>query len=115
MTENSIKPMVSVIIPTYKRYNMLPRAIASVLSQTYSNIQIVVVDDNNPDTEYRKKTEALMEQYALDERVKYVKHSKNANGSVARNTGIKSSDGEIVAFLDDDDFFYPEKIEKQIR
>lgn len=113
MTENSIKPMVSVIIPTYKRSNMLPRAISSVLSQTYSNIQVVVVDDNNPDTEYRKNTEALMEQYASDERIKYVKHSKNANGSVARNTGIKSSDGEIVAFLDDDDFFYPEKIEKQ--
>ncbi|MCC2256056.1 glycosyltransferase family 2 protein [Ruminococcus sp. CLA-AA-H200] len=114
MTENSIKPMVSVIIPTYKRSNMLPRAIASVLSQTYSNIQVVVVDDNNPDTEYRKNTEALMAQYASDERIKYVKHSKNANGSVARNTGIKSSDGEIVAFLDDDDFFYPEKIEKQM-
>ena len=114
MTENSIKPMVSVIIPTYKRSNMLPRAIASVLSQTYSNIQVVVVDDNNPDTEYRKNTEALMAQYTSDERIKYVKHSKNANGSVARNTGIKSSDGEIVAFLDDDDFFYPEKIEKQM-
>lgn len=114
MKENSVKPMISVIIPTYKRSNMLPRAIASVLSQTYSNIQVVVVDDNNPDTEYRKNTEALMAQYASDERIKYVKHSKNANGSVARNTGIKRSDGEIVAFLDDDDFFYPQKIEKQV-
>ena len=114
MKENSIKLTVSVIIPTYKRSNMLPRAITSVLNQTYPNIQVVVVDDNNPDTEFRKNTEALMAQYASDERIKYVKHRKNANGSVARNTGIKSSDGEIVAFLDDDDFFYPEKIQKQI-
>lgn len=114
MTENSIKPMVSVIIPTYKRSNMLPRAIVSVLGQTYSNIQVVVVDDNNPDTEYRKNTAQLMEQYSADTRVKYIKHSKNMNGSVARNTGIGSSDGDIVAFLDDDDCYYPEKIERQV-
>ena len=106
--------MVSVIIPTYKRSDMLPRAIASVLNQSYANIEAVVVDDNNPDTEYRKHTEILMMQYEFDKRVKYVKHSKNFNGSVARNTGIKNSDGEIVAFLDDDDTFYPEKIEKQV-
>lgn len=108
------KPMVSVIIPTYKRSDMLPRAIASVLNQTYQTIQVVVVDDNNPDTEYRKNTEQLMEQYSADTRVKYIKHRKNMNGSVARNTGINNSDGEIVAFLDDDDFYYPEKIDKQV-
>lgn len=107
-------PMVSVIIPTYKRSEMLPRAIASVLNQTYQTIQVVVVDDNNPDTEYRKNTEQLMEHYSADTRVKYIKHSKNMNGSVARNTGINNSDGDIVAFLDDDDFYYPEKIEKQV-
>lgn len=107
-------PMVSVIIPTYKRSNMLPRAIESVLNQTYQNIQVVVVDDNNPDTEFRNHTASLMEQYATDSRVKYVKHSKNMNGSVARNTGIKNSNGDVVAFLDDDDFYYPEKIEKQV-
>ncbi len=108
------EPLVSVIIPTYKRSDMLPRAIKSVLNQTYKNIQVVVVDDNNPDTAYRKKTEVLMKQYMDDYRVKYVKHSKNSNGSVARNTGIKCSDGEIIAFLDDDDWYYSEKIEKQV-
>lgn len=114
MKESSTKPLVSVIIPTYKRSDMLPRAIESVLSQTYANIQVVVVDDNNPDTEHRKNTEALMGRYESDERIKYVKHRKNSNGSVARNTGISSADGEIVAFLDDDDFYYPDKIEKQV-
>ena len=106
--------MVSVIIPTYKRSDMLPRAIASVLHQNYTNIQAVIVDDNNPDTEYRRNTEKIMAQYEAEPRVKYIKHSKNANGSVARNTGIKNADGEIVAFLDDDDFFYPDKVEKQV-
>lgn len=106
--------LVSVIIPTYKRATMLPRAIDSVLNQSYSNIQVVVVDDNNPNTEYRKKTMQIMEKYANDVRVKYVCHEKNKNGSVARNTGINHADGEIIAFLDDDDFYYREKIEKQV-
>lgn len=49
------KPKVSVITPTYKRSEMLPRAIKSVLAQTYKNVEIVVVDDNDPDSEWRKK------------------------------------------------------------
>lgn len=106
--------LVSVIIPTYKRSDMLPRAVASVLAQSYSNVQVVVVDDNDPDTEWREKTSKKMDEYADDTRVKYVCHEKNMNGSVARNTGIEASDGEIVCFLDDDDWFYPAKIEKQV-
>lgn len=105
---------VSVIIPTYKRATMLPRAIDSVLGQTYRNVQVVVVDDNDPDTEDRASTSGLMEQYNTDKRVKYIKHEHNKNGSVARNTGIENSDGEILAFLDDDDYFLPDKLEKQV-
>ncbi len=114
ISESIMRPMVSVIIPTYKRSDMLPRAISSVLNQTYSNIQVIVVDDNDPNTEYRKKTEILMNQYLSDERVKYIRHIKNSNGSVARNTGIKNSEGEIIAFLDDDDWYYKDKIEMQV-
>ncbi|MBE6965543.1 MAG: glycosyltransferase family 2 protein [Ruminococcaceae bacterium] len=108
------KPLVSVIIPTYKRSEMLPRAIDSVLCQTYANVQIVVVDDNNPDTEWRKTTESTMKKYGEESRVKYVCHEKNKNGAAARNTGIREADGEIVCFLDDDDWFYTEKIEMQV-
>lgn len=108
------EPLVSVIIPTYKRSEMLPRAIDSVLNQTYQNVQVIVVDDNNSGTVYRSRTENLMKQYINNNRVKYIKHSKNSNGSVARNTGIKNSDGEIIAFLDDDDWYYSEKIKKQV-
>ena len=111
---NTQGPLVSIIIPTYKRSEMLPRAIESVLNQTYKNIQVIVVDDNDPDTEFRIATEQRMLLYNYNPRVKYIRHEKNMNGSVARNTGIKNADGEIVAFLDDDDWYLPEKIEKQV-
>lgn len=106
---------VSVIIPTFKRPDKLDRAIESVLSQTYPNVEVIVVDDNNPDTEGRKLTEAKMAPYADNPRVKYVKHDYNKNGSAARNTGARVSDGKYIAFLDDDDVFYPEKIEAQVK
>lgn len=108
------KHLVSVIIPTYKRPDFLDRAIDSVLSQTYKNIEIIVVDDNNPDTEGRKRTEAKMAKYADDPRVHYIKHEYNKNGSAARNTGVRASKGDFVAFLDDDDRYLPKKIESQV-
>ena len=95
--------LVSVIIPTYKRSEMLPRAVESALNQTYSNIEVVVVDDNDPESTWRKDTSERMLQFKNDNRVKYICHEKNSNGSVARNTGIKNSAGSIIAFLDDDD------------
>jgi glycosyltransferase involved in cell wall biosynthesis len=108
------KPMVSVIIPTYKRPETLSRAIDSVLNQTYENIEIIVVDDNEPLSEHRKKTEKLMKNYENIKKVKYIKHSKNRNGSAARNTGIRYSNGKYIAFLDDDDEFLPDKIQNQV-
>lgn len=106
--------LVSVIIPTYKRADMLPRAIDSVLNQTYKAIEVIIVDDNNPETEYRKRTESLMARYENNNRVIYIKHDRNKNGATARNTGIKASQGHYIAFLDDDDIFYPQKIQKQV-
>jgi len=106
--------LVSVIIPTYRRADMLPRAIDSVLGQSYKNVQVVVIDDNNPDTEFRKTTATMMQKYAGNVKVKYVCHERNMNGSVARNTGIQNADGEIIAFLDDDDEYYPDKIQIQV-
>ncbi len=108
------EPLVSIIIPTYKRSNMLSRAIDSVLNQTYKNVEIIVVDDNNENTQYRRDTEIVMKKYKENHKVKYIKHSKNMNGAVARNTGIKNSRGEYIGFLDDDDIYYKEKIQKQV-
>lgn len=110
-----MNPLVSVVTPTYKRPEKLPRAINSVLNQTYPNVEIIIVDDNNPDTEARRKTEEIMASYADNPRVKYIKHEHNKNGSAARNTGAKSSSAEYLAFLDDDDEFLPEKIAAQVQ
>lgn len=108
------KPLVSIIIPTYKSSNTLKRAVISVLNQTYKNIEVIVVDDNNPDTEHRTKTEAVMKEFEKNSRVKYIKHERNKNGAAARNTGFRHSKGEYICFLDDDDVFLEKKVEKQV-
>lgn len=106
--------LVSVIIPTYKRSVFLPRAVNSVLEQTYKNIEIIIVDDNNPETNFRKDTENIMLQYQNNPMIKYIKHERNKNGSAARNTGFRNSNGDYIMFLDDDDEFTDNKIMAQI-
>lgn len=106
--------LVSVIIPTYQGSQVVKRAIDSVLMQSYPNIEVIVVDDNNPLSKERVRTEAVMKGYEDNNKVLYIKHFQNKNGSAARNTGIRASHGDFVAFLDDDDWFLPKKIEKQI-
>jgi glycosyltransferase involved in cell wall biosynthesis len=93
----------------------LERAVKSVLNQTYRNVEVLVVDDNNPDTDARIETEEIMCRLkALDERVNYLQHPFNKNGAAARNTGIFNSHGKYVALLDDDDEFKPNKIAVQL-
>jgi glycosyltransferase involved in cell wall biosynthesis len=108
------KPLVSVIIPTYSRSLFLTRAVESVLNQTWSNIEIIVVDDNGENTQFQKETESVLTKYFHLSNFYYLKHSINKNGSAARNTGIKFCKGEYVTFLDDDDELFLDKIEKQI-
>lgn len=109
-----MQPLVSVIIPTYSRPTYLKRAVESVLNQTYKNIEIIVVDDNNPDTEARKETQGIMEELAAHPRVTYLMHERNKNGSAARNTGWRIAKGKYITFLDDDDEIVNTKIEKQV-
>lgn len=106
---------VTVIIPTYKRPERLEIAINSLVNQTYKNLQIIVVDDNDSETIYRKKTEQIMKKYKNNKKIDYIKHDYNKNGAAARNTGIRYSDGEYVCFLDDDDLYYSNKIEEQVK
>lgn len=106
--------LVSVVIPTYSRNDMLSRAIDCILAQTHKNLDIIVVDDNPPESEYRASTEQLMKKYEADERVRYIQNEKNLGGAGARNVGIEEAKGEYIAFLDDDDEYYPDKIEKQL-
>ena len=112
--QKSLKPFVSVIIPTYNQRGGLSQTINSVLSQTYCNYEIIVIDDNNPDSPARKRTEDLMNHYKDNTKIIYLKHERNKNGSAARNTGIRASSGSLIAFLDDDDQWYPEKLKEEV-
>lgn len=105
--------VISVVIPTYGRPNGLVNTINSVLAQTYRDFEIIVVDDNSPDSPARAETVDLMKKYADDSRITYICHEKNKNGAAARNTGIKSAKGELIAFLDDDDIYCPNKLKTQ--
>lgn len=103
------KNLVSIIITTYNRKNLLVRCIESVLSQTYKNLEIIIVDDCSSDGTY----EYLLEMN--DGRIKILRNLENSGSNYSRNIGFKKSSGEFIAFLDDDDEWYRQKIEKQIQ
>lgn len=105
---------ISVIIPTHNRPGFLSRAVNSVLAQTYSDIEVVVVDDNEPKTDNRKFTMNVMSEYSANEKVKYILNEKSLGGGLARNRGIKAATGDYITFLDDDDIYLPEKVERQL-
>lgn len=102
---------VTVIIPTYNRGDMLEDAIKSVLNQTYKNIELIVVDDNANNIKERNKSREIIKKY---KNIIYIENKKNLKG-LTRNVGIKASHGKYIAFLDDDDRFMPDKIEKQYK
>ncbi|RLF83553.1 glycosyl transferase, partial [Thermococci archaeon] len=103
------RPTVSVIIPTYNRANLLKRAIASVLNQTFTDFELIVVDDASPDN-----TPEVVRSIN-DGRIRYVRLKKNSGGPVARNTGIRKARGRFIALLDDDDEWLPNRLELQIK
>jgi len=105
--------LVSIVIPTYKRADMLENAINSCLNQTYSNIEVIVVNDNNKEDNFYQETVDFMKTIKSP-KVRLVNIGKNVGGAKARNVGIENAKGEYVAFLDDDDEFVSEKIEKQL-
>ncbi|WP_242386557.1 glycosyltransferase family 2 protein [Phocaeicola sartorii] len=100
--------LVSAIITTHNRKELLKRAVESVLEQTYPNIELIVVDDASTDG-----TKIYCEKYPL--LYLYISREESRGGNYARNLGIKMAKGEYVAFLDDDDYWLPTKIEKQVR
>lgn len=101
-------PLVSVVIPTYNRAHLLKQSINSVLDQTFKDIEIIVVDDGSADN-----TEQLIKDYNLSN-LSYIKHEVNKGSSAARNSGIKNSKGKFIAFLDSDDIWVKDKLEKQL-
>ncbi|RMG09848.1 MAG: glycosyltransferase [Acidobacteria bacterium] len=100
------KPLVSVVIPNYNYANFLEEAIASVLAQTYPNIEIIVVDDGSSDN-----SREVLKKYTSQVKVIF---QSNQGVSVARNTGVAESKGDLIAFLDADDIWLSTKVEKQV-
>lgn len=101
-------PRVSVVIPSYNRVELLQRAIDSALNQTYRDIELIVVDDGSDDG-----TSEMIERIP-DPRVRLVRHRRPQGVARARNAGIAIARGEWVAFLDNDDEWLPEKLERQL-
>jgi len=105
--------LVSIIMPTYKREFFLERALKSLINQTYKDLEIIVIDDNAEFAGIRKKVEGIIEKYSSDKRIKYIQNDKNLGGALSRNIGIGVAKGKYIAFLDDDDEYELDKIEKQ--
>jgi glycosyltransferase involved in cell wall biosynthesis len=103
-------PLVAVIIPTYNRAALIERAVRSVLGQTFRDFELVVVDDGSTDG-----TAELPVFKNGDPRLRYVGVSQNKGVSAARNAGVKATTAPWLAFLDSDDEWLPEKLEKQVR
>ncbi|MCU7497217.1 MAG: glycosyltransferase, partial [Ignavibacteria bacterium] len=96
-------PLVSVIIPTYNRPQYLRQSIQSVLNQTYTNLEVLIINDAGCDVK------SIVDEIG-DKRVSYICHENNKGLAAARNTGIRNAKGKYIAYLDDDDIYYPHHI-----
>ena len=103
-----MEALVSVVIPTYNRSDVVGRAIESVLAQTYTNFELLVIDDGSDD-DTKKTIERI-----IDGRIRYHKHTQNLGESQARNTGVSRAIGKFIAFLDSDDEWLPVKLSEQL-
>ena len=103
-------PLVTVVLPVYKVEAYLQRSVDSVLQQTYTNLEILLIDDGSPDS-----CPALCDEYAAkDSRVRAI-HKQNAGLGMARNTGIENATGTYICFLDSDDYIAPDTVEKCVK
>src|SRR5277367_6259308 len=103
-----MNPKVSVVIPTYNRADKVRKSVESVLAQSFTDLEVIVVDDGSSD-----ETEQTLKQ-AFGDRIRYY-FQTNQGASVARNRGIEEARGEWIAFLDSDDLWEKEKIEWQLK
>lgn len=102
--------LVSVIMPVFNDSEICKKGIFSVLNQTYHNIELIIVDDNSEDFLSLNSYVSSLN----DSRVTLLKHEENKNAATARNTGAKNAKGEILSFIDSDDYWAPTKIERQV-
>ena len=101
--------LVSIITPSYNTGKYIGETIESVLSQTYKNWELLIVDDCSTDN-----TDVIVKKYLSDSRIKYIKNATNSGAAISRNLGIQIAKGRWIAFLDSDDLWLPNKLEKQV-
>lgn len=101
--------LVSIIMPSYNTARFISETIESVLAQAYPNWELIIVDDCSADD-----TDAIVRPYLSDDRIRYIKNKKNSGAAVSRNRALREAKGKWIAFLDSDDLWLPEKLEKQI-
>lgn len=101
--------LVSIVMPSYNTGRFIKETINSVLAQTYTNWELLIVDDCSPDN-----TDEVVSEFLKDARIKYFKNEKNSGAAVSRNRALREAEGRWIAFLDSDDLWLPEKLEKQI-
>ena len=104
-----IPNLVSIIMPSYNTAQYIEKTIKSVLDQTYTNWELIIVDDCSTDN-----TDEVVKNYLTDKRIKYLKNEQNSGAAVSRNRALREAKGQWIAFLDSDDLWMPEKLEKQI-
>ena len=103
------KGLVSIIMPSYNTAKYIGESIKSVQAQTYTDWELIIADDCSTDN-----TDDIIKEYLSDERIKYLKNEKNSGAAVSRNYALREAKGKWIAFLDSDDTWHPEKLEKQI-
>lgn len=108
MTGQPSLPLVTVILRTYQSRATLELAVASVLAQTVSDLECLIVDDGSSDG-----TAELVASFS-DRRVRYIRHTTNLGRSAARKTGLSEARGRFIGWLDADDWWYPSKLERQL-
>lgn len=101
--------LVSIIMPSYNTAKYISQSIESVLNQTYTNWELIIVDDCSTDN-----TDEIIKTYLGDNRIIYLKNEKNSGAAVSRNYALREAKGKWIAFLDSDDIWLPEKLKKQI-
>ena len=104
-----IDGLVSVIMPSWNTSRFISESIESVVNQTYKNWELIIVDDCSTDN-----TDEIVAPYLTDTRIKYLKNEKNSGAALSRNRAIREAKGRWIAFLDSDDLWMPEKLEKMI-
>lgn len=102
--------LVSIIMPSYNTEKFIKNSINSVINQTYQNWELIIVDDCSTDN-----TDNIVSQFLSDGRIKYLKNETNSGAAVSRNRALREANGKWIAFLDSDDLWMADKLEKQIK